>query len=222
MSVGEYIEYDDTLQNEIHEGLLLDRKCMGNGYTVYENIDFIPLGFTYDTYLPVHVLDSVNALKPKRDVPLQMLANIIVEQHDEALFAKYLKYGNLVTENLVDSIIQARRKNVANYFRGTTCGFMSKIRMPRENVVFYSVPAINGFTAYVDGNRTEIYEANLGLSAIVVPEGDHEIEFRFIPPGLILGANISLGMLFVVIGVFLYERRTARKESNAKELNESK
>ena len=219
MSVGEYVEYDDTLQHEIHEGLHLDRKCMGNGYTVYENKDFIPFGYTYDTYLPVHVLDSVNSLKPKRDVPLQMLANIIVEEHDETLFAKYLKYGNLVTENLIDSIIQARRKNVAYYFRGTTEGFTSKIRMHRENIVFYSVPAVDGFTAYVDGNRTEIFEANLGLSAIVVPEGDHEIEFRFIPPGLILGAKISFGMLLVMIGVFLCERRTTRRENNAKELD---
>lgn len=51
--------------------------------------------------------------------------------------------------------------------------------MERDNLLFFSVPYDECFTAYVDGVETKIVKADFGFSAVLVPEGDHEVEFRY-------------------------------------------
>jgi len=61
------------------------------------------------------------------------------------------------------------------------------------------VPADKGFAAYVDGKETSIYRVNLGLSAVLVPQGEHEVSFVFVPKGLKTGMGISSVMLLVLL-----------------------
>ena len=50
---------------------------------------------------------------------------------------------------------------------------------------------------------------NHGMSAILVPAGTHEVEFRFVPRGLMPGLAISLLALAVLLLLFMAERRYA-------------
>ena len=50
---------------------------------------------------------------------------------------------------------------------------------------------------------------NYGMSAILVPAGTHEVEFRFDPRGLMPGLAISLLALAVLLLLFMAERRYA-------------
>ena len=107
----------------------------------------------------------------------------------------------------MDSIVVCRQKNCSSSFEGTTFGFTSTINLPKEDFVFYSVPADKGFTAYIDDTETTIYKVNLGLSAVKVPKGLHEIKFTFIPRGLKEGLIITSIMLLVFLTMFYYERK---------------
>ncbi len=48
-----------------------------------------------------------------------------------------------------------------------------------------------------------------GMSAIIVPAGTHEVEFRFVTRGLMPGLAISLLALAVLLLLFMAERRYA-------------
>ena len=50
---------------------------------------------------------------------------------------------------------------------------------------------------------------NYGMSAILVPAGTHEVEFRFVPRGLMPGLAISLLALAVLFMLFMAEHRYA-------------
>ena len=50
---------------------------------------------------------------------------------------------------------------------------------------------------------------NYGMSAILVPVVTHEVEFRFVPRGLMPGLAISLLALAVLSLLFMAERRYA-------------
>ena len=50
---------------------------------------------------------------------------------------------------------------------------------------------------------------NYGMSAILVPAGTHEVEFRFVTRGLMPGLAISLLALAVLLLLFMAERRYA-------------
>lgn len=176
-------------------------------YQIFENLDYIPFGFTYDSYIPESRIDSLNEIVPKEDVPLQLLANIAVPKEYETVFSNHLKQGELLASPDIDSLLNCRRKVCSSTFVGTSTGFTSEIDMPKDNFVFYSVPSEKGFTAYVDGNETPIYPVNLGLSSILVPKGKHRVEFYFIPRGFRIGLFLSGGSLLLLCLISLFEHR---------------
>lgn len=60
-----------------------------------------------------------------------------------------------------------------------------------------------GWRAFVDGEETTIYETNGMLRGVVVPEGRHEVTFRYLPYGIFalmgLGAALALGIVVYLI-----------------------
>ena len=46
-------------------------------------------------------------------------------------------------------------------------GFHAEITLEKENLVFFSVPYDDGFTAYVNGQEADIVEVDEGLMAVL-------------------------------------------------------
>lgn len=213
MSVKDIVVYRDSLRKEYAPRALGARILANEKYAEYANRYYIPMGFCYDTYIDEAVLDSLLENNSPVDIPLQMLSNLAVSKSDIPLVSKYLKKSTY-TENLsVDSLHRERSKHVCSYFEGDTRGFKAKIEMDRDNLVFFSVPADKGFTATVDGETTRIYNVNLGLSAVVVPMGKHDVEFSFMPAGLPEGASLSAVAMLLLVALFVYERKQTAPSS---------
>ena len=108
----------------------------------------------------------------------------------------------LINDNFdLDSVVMERRKTVCSTFEGDTHGFSAKIDLPKENLVFFSVPADKGFFATIDGKETQIHKVNLGQIGIVVPKGKHSIRCEYFPTGLKEGSFCSIIALLIIIGL---------------------
>jgi Bacterial membrane protein YfhO len=60
-----------------------------------------------------------------------------------------------------------------------------------------------GWTASVDGTATPVLRANGKHRAVPVPAGRHEVDLRYVPPGLGWGLGLSLLSAGAVAGVWL-------------------
>ncbi len=81
--------------------------------------------------------------------------------------------------------------------------------------VFSEIWYPHGWKAFIDGEPQNYFRANYLLRALVVPAGDHEIEFRFVPASLKTGQLIalisSILVLLLILG-WIYLQRPGRKE----------
>jgi uncharacterized membrane protein YfhO len=73
-----------------------------------------------------------------------------------------------------------------------------------------------GWQAYLDGQPVDHIEVNYVLRAMVIPAGDHKIEFKFHPSHYFIGEKISLASSLILFGGcigFLVMRFRKKQES---------
>ena len=69
-------------------------------------------------------------------------------------------------------------------FQMNNAGFHAEITLEKQNLVFFSVPYDDGFTAYVNGEKTDILRVDEGLMAVLCPAGASSIDFVYQAAGL--------------------------------------
>lgn len=77
-----------------------------------------------------------------------------------------------------------------------------------ELAVFSEVYYADGWNAYIDGKKMPYFRANYFLRAMILPPGEHKLEFKFEPRSFYTGQNVSLAASLITIiltlGVILY------------------
>lgn len=193
-----------------------------NGYMVYENSCYIPMGFPFDSYVTESDYSSV--VNDRRLSDRLLVKDLILS--DEAA----QKYGNLLTRDTAfasaDTSDEAfcqncadRKASACSAFSYDNGGFSAACDMDRENLLFFSVPYDRGWTAIVDGTPVEIVKADFGLMAIDVPAGSHEIRFSFTPACFHTFAVVSVcaagaAAALIVTSPSVRRRRHSRRGSH--------
>jgi len=81
--------------------------------------------------------------------------------------------------------------------------------------VFSEIYYPAGWKSYIDGKEIDYFRTDYVLRGMVIPSGEHKIEFRFEPASYIVGNKISLvsSLLFILLasGYFLVEMRMKSK-----------
>ncbi len=77
--------------------------------------------------------------------------------------------------------------------------------------VFSEIYYDKGWNAYIDGIQVPYFRTNYVLRAMVIPAGEHIVEFKFEPRSYYIGSTISLAssifLLLVLIAYVIYEVR---------------
>ena len=93
----------------------------------------------------------------------------------------------------------------------------------KQLAVFSEIYYPAGWKAYIDGKESQILRANYLLRALVVPAGDHDIEFRFEPSSFRFGQIISIiGSMLIVALIVLFVFMKRRCCKNGGSCNSSK
>ncbi|WP_250278078.1 YfhO family protein [[Clostridium] colinum] len=76
------------------------------------------------------------------------------------------------------------------------------ITAKKDGIMFTSIPYDEGFSAFVDGEKTELIPVgNNGIIAIPVKEGEHQISFKYHVKGFNLGLILTI---ISIIGIIIY------------------
>ncbi len=86
------------------------------------------------------------------------------------------------------------------------------IRLDQDKLLLLSIPYQKGWTATVDGKKTDLYQVNYQYMGLHVPAGNHQIRLHYQMPGLRLAFLVTgAGLLvFAAIIIFNYIRKKQR------------
>lgn len=174
------------------------------GFDIYENKNFVPMGFTYDKMIARSVLDTIGT----QNRTAVMMNSVCIEDGDAKELSKYLEsadesrlYESIGYESYVDAVV-SRKRISSEKFETEGDGFTAEMDMDRDNLVFFSVPFDRGWTSKVNGTPAKIYKANVGFMGVVCPQGKCEIEFSYVSPGFYQGVAIS-AVSCVALGIYV-------------------
>lgn len=95
--------------------------------------------------------------------------------------------------------LNKRRQNSLNALTLENNRISGHIITDQPELLFISVPYSPGWSATVNGEKSEIYQTNIAFMSLLLPAGEHEISFTYRTPGLIWGAFISIFSLFCLL-----------------------
>ena len=209
--------YDNTLKSTKMPGFsYYDTQ---NGFDVYVNDYYIPYGFTYDAFVSMDQYEQIS----KNYREFVMLDALILSNEQINKYSHLLSYHGDIdltdyTQAYYLEMCEARQKETCYFFEARGDGFTAKIDLSKENLVFFSVPWEEGWTATVDGQPVEIERVNVAFMAVDVPAGDHVIEFHYMTPGLKTGALITLICVAIFVAYLIVMARLDKKRKARRNL----
>lgn len=82
--------------------------------------------------------------------------------------------------------------------------------------VFSEIYYPKGWKCYVDGKEVPIMEADYVLRAVILPDGKHQVEFKFHPNSYFMGNKVSLAssiLLLLAMAGYLFINLKSKKEA---------
>ncbi len=211
LSVKYYFDERELKDGESPEspGNLVGFKYVGrqNGFRVYENECYIPMGFAFDNYCKKEDIDSRSEVNK-----VQMLTKALVLDTDTAVkYRDYVKYYSFLPSDLTSAAYikncNDRRAQSCDSFEYSTNGFDATITLDSKKLVFFSVPYDEGWKAQVNGNDTEIIKVDFGLMAVPCEQGDNKIHFTYSMQYLKLGICLTGSGFVIWTGYVVFFRK---------------
>ena len=183
-----------------------------DGYALYRNDNYVPMGFTYDYYVTEATYEtSIKTLRSNL-----LMRALVLEDEDVEKYSSYLTElsEDMLNDLHYDSYTQDcadRRAHSCSVFQMNNAGFHAEITLEKANLVFFSVPYDDGFTAYVNGEKTDILRVDEGLMAVLCPAGTSSIDFVYQAAGLSASRVVTAVAIPVwVVYVAYFVRRKRR------------
>ena len=163
-----------------------------NGVAVYENLRVMPRAWIVPavvTLKPDEILATIQHSRMPDGTRFDPWRVALVEEPLELVSSGSGPQKEVAVVRLSDTRAEVRVRSAAEAFL-----VLSDVDYP-------------GWQAAIDGRPTHLYTTNYLLRGVVIPPGDHEVEFTFRPSSLYLGVGISGLSLFGLFAAPFLSRR---------------
>lgn len=101
-------------------------------------------------------------------------------------------------------LVATLKQNTLQNIRQTKNRIAGDVNLDKKGVLTLSIPYSRGWTAYVDGVRTDIQKGNVMFMSLPLEAGEHHLVLKYRTPGLLAGSIITgVAILILIAGVYL-------------------
>ncbi len=169
-----------------------------NGFNIYENEYFIPMGFTYDTYVTQDMLEGRTDMTRER----LLIHSLVLTPEQAETYQDIIQPADAASytpsEEAYLEYCKAHAAESCENFTYDSSHFSGTITLSQPKLVFFSVPYDKGWTATVNGEPVTVENVSGGFMAVRCEAGENEIVFRYDTPGLKAGVCITLGGILLL------------------------
>ena len=161
-----------------------ERVYIDDKYAVYKNINAYPrFGLFYEYHLVDNDQESLNLLSNKQDLSKK----IIIEEGLPVVLKVGTGSAELLSSSLNSQVFKVDTDTPALFYISDT---------------YYP-----GWKAEINNKESKIYRANYNLRAVLVPEGESEIKFSYIPSNFTLASSLTVASFTgLVLILFLHNK----------------
>lgn len=135
--------------------------------------------------------------------------------HDFALYGAEMYFFD---EKAFSSGIEKLREGGAAVTYSSSSEIRAKINAGDGGTLYTSIPYDGGWTLTCDGNPVELSKIANFLICAELPEGEHELVFKYSPPGFKTGLIISLSSICAAVFLILIYKKINRKKREDKKM----
>lgn len=148
---------------------------------VVENTDALPRAFLVSNYEVFS--DRTSLIERLYDPMVDQRRTILLEEDPEISPNLGSAEGSVQVESYLPSSVRML------------------VQTNQPQLLFLSDQWYPGWTATVDGQAAKVYRANDSFRAVVVPAGNHRVQFNYKPELFEIGMKITIGSLFSFLGL---------------------
>lgn len=184
-----------------------------DGFDIYENEHFVPMGFSYDYYIDEQMFE--NCSKSSRDKLLLKgvcLTDEQIEEYNDLLSPLPSSAAHQLSDEDLLQDADTLRENACDSFVPDNDGFTATIDLDSPHLVFFSIPYESGWQATVNGEPVDVEQVDSGMMAVRCEAGENTIRFDYHTPGLTLGITISIIGVILYVLYLIWNRRLQKKK----------
>ena len=134
---------------------------------------------------------------PNADTEINALSEFNPSQEAiiDARFEEFVQGKNFTKDTLSSIKLESYKPNHLIY--SANCN-------EEELAVFSEIYYPKGWNAFIDGQAIDHFRVNYVLRALVIPEGEHKVEFKFEPKSYYIGNKVSIASSAVLIIFLLF------------------
>ena len=183
------------------EGLVVDEYDTDLGTVYLMERGACPIGFAVDSYITMEELKSMDV----NSRAIALLDSVVLDEDSltEGIKADLpeKKASDIDLETSVSDYVTEHTYGSVLGFNKDGHGMTCLTGYDEDTYVYFSVPYDAGWTATVDGEKTDIIESG-GMMLIKVPAGQHNVVFKYVTPGLMVGGIIT-GISWAVYAIII-------------------
>lgn len=133
---------------------------------------------------------------------------LTAEENDVQMNAEVYRFSDMVMTTLYDRL----NESPLHLTSWTDTELAGTVTAKTAGALFTSIPFDEGWTVTIDGEKAETREIFEAFLSVNIPEGTHEITFRYFPGGLKPGAAISAAAAVILLLLYIGKKKGGRKD----------
>ena len=190
---------------------------INNNIILYKNNHFLPLGYTYDHFIPLSEFRKLKQMQKEQAIYKAFVAE---EPIDDTIKRKLMNYDikeipQDITNITIGSYIRdidLLRKDTFKIDKFSQNNISGTIKLDTPKLLFFTIPYDKDWNIIIDNNQIKPLLTNVGFIGFILEPGMHDIKLYYKPSYFIASLCVSLLGLIIYLGLIMIHFMNKRKE----------